>query len=149
MQSAAQVIPFDARSCGGARSSDRLLVVDQQLAFVRFARLVARRMGYETGVVLDSRELAARVRNWQPTVLIIEVVLPEVDGIEMIGALSELGFDGHLILVTAHDPRYLALAHKTAEARGLRVAARLQKPVRTADMILALELCTRTAAHRA
>ena len=54
MQSAAQVIPFDARSCGGARSSDRLLVVDQQLAFVRFARLVARRMGYETGVVLDS-----------------------------------------------------------------------------------------------
>ena len=148
-KSATQVIPFDARSCGGVRCSDRLLVVDRQLAFVHFARLIARRMGYETGVVLDSRELAARVRNWQPTVLIIEVELPEVDGIEMIGALSELGFEGDLILVTAHDPRSLALAQKTAEARGLRVATCLQKPVRTADMILALELCTRTAAHRA
>lgn len=149
MQIAPQIIPFGPRTNGGTESGDRLLVVDRQLAFVRFTRMVARRMGYETGVVPDSRELAARVQLWRPTVLVIELVLPEMDGIEIIGVLSELGFGGHLILATAHDWRYLELARKTAEAKGLRVAASLTKPVRTAGMILALELCVRTAAQRA
>jgi hypothetical protein len=76
-----------------------------------------------------------------PTVVIAEVVLPELDGIEMIGKLCELGFNGHLILATALDTGYLKLARKAAKARGLRVAACLAKPVRTAEMVMAFRHC--------
>lgn len=141
MPFAAEIMSVGAQRPGDCGSNNRLLVVDQQLAFVGFARLVGRRMGYETGAVLNPSELAARVREWRPTVLVVEIVLPDLDGIEIIGILSELGFDGHIVLVTAHEPKYLELVRKTAEMKGLRIAACLAKPVRTAEMITALELC--------
>lgn len=138
---AAEMNPIDNRTCADVTSGRRLLVVDRHKAFARFARLVARGLGYETSALSDARALADRVRAWRPGILVMEIVLPELDGIEIIRLLSELGFDGQLILVTAHDPRYLELARKTAEARGLRVAACLAQPARTADLIRALESC--------
>jgi CheY-like chemotaxis protein len=139
MQVVAEITPQDTKGNGGP--AGRLLVVDQQLAFVGLARLVGGRMGYQTGAILDPRDLAARVQEWRPTVLVMEIVLPELDGIEMIGILSDLGFDGQLVLVTSHDQRYLELARKTAAARGIRVASCLAKPVRTAEMIRAIQHC--------
>lgn len=141
MPFSAEMNPVDPRTCLRAGPGRRLLVVDQHKAFVGFARLVARRLGYQTSAVFDARELADRVRAWRPDILMMEIVLPELDGIEIIRLLSELGFDGQLVLVTAHDPRYLELARKTAEARGLQVAACLANPVRTAEIIHALECC--------
>ena len=127
-----------------AGSQRRLLVIDQQLVFVGFARLVARQLGYDTTALLDPRDLIARVQEWRPSVVVVEVALPELDGIGMVGKLAELGFSGQLILATAHDTRYLELARKTAEARGLRVATCLAKPVRTAEMVVAFQLCEPT-----
>ncbi len=137
----AEMNPVDTRASAGVRPGRRLLVVDQHQAFVGFACQVGRRLGYQTSAIVDARELADRVRAWRPDILVMEIVLPELDGIEIIRLLSELGFDGQLILVTAHDPRYLELARKTAETRGLRVAACLAQPARTADIIHALECC--------
>ena len=141
MPFAAEITPMDApmHACGGANR--RLLVVDQQHSFVGLARLVARSVGYLTDAVHDPRDLATRFRNRRPDVVVIEIVLPEMDGIEMIGVLSELGFDGQLILVTGHEPKYLELARKTAEAKGLQIAACLMKPARTAQMAQALAQC--------
>ncbi|WP_119302513.1 response regulator [Dongia deserti] len=145
MPFAAEFVPCDTSLRAGADNNRRLLVVDQQHAFVDFARLAAQRLGYETEVVTDPRGLAERMRAWRPHVLVIEIVLPELDGFEIVQLLTEQGFDGELVLVTAHDPRYLDLARKSAEARGLRVAASLAKPVRAAEMIQALERCAPAA----
>lgn len=142
----AQTAPVDTHMPARGASGRRLLLVDQQLAFVGFARLVGRRMGYETSAILDPRELATRIQHWQPTVLVVEVGLPSLDGIEIIARLSELSYEGHLILVTADKPRDLEIARKAAAAMGLRVATCLAKPVRTAEMIRALELCEPAAA---
>ena len=135
------ITPVDAHVHASGGAIRRLLVVDQQHSFVGLARLVARSMGYQTDAVHDPRDLATRFREWRPDVVIIEIVLPEMDGIEMIGVLSELGFDGQLILVTGHEPKYLELARKTAEAKSLQVATSLTKPARTAQMIQALAQC--------
>jgi len=140
---AAEIDPIDTRDVAGITPGRRrrLLVIDQHKAFASFARLVARGLGYETSALLDARALADRVRAWRPDILVMEIVQPELDGIEAIRLLSELGFDGQLILVTAHDPRYLELARRTAESRGLRVAACLAQPARTTDIARALECC--------
>jgi hypothetical protein len=56
------IVPAEAnvRTAGSQR---RLLVVDQQLAFVGFVRLVARQLGYDTAPILDPRDLVACVRE--------------------------------------------------------------------------------------
>jgi CheY-like chemotaxis protein len=141
MRFGANVIPVEAESCASAAPRCRLLVVDRQLTFVSFARFIARRLGYETGAVLNARELEARVRAWHPTVLVIEIVMPEMEGIEITAMLAEAGFEGHLVLVTAREPAYLELVRKAAEAKGLRVAACSAKPMRSGDMVSALQRC--------
>jgi CheY-like chemotaxis protein len=141
MHAVAEIAHTDARKRASEASSPRLLLIDQQPAFVSFARVVAQRMGYETSAVADPRDVPARITAWRPSVVVLEVVMPEVDGIEIIRLLVDLGFDGELIPVTAHNPAYLELARKTAEANGLRVATCLAKPVRTAAMATALQLC--------
>jgi YesN/AraC family two-component response regulator len=72
--------------------------------------------------------------KYQPDVLMLEVVMPELDGIEMINILAHRGYHGYLILVSGHEPSYIDLAKKTAEARNLKVVAALTKPIRQAAM---------------
>lgn len=120
-------------------ASPRLLIVDHQQSFTGFLRLIAHRLGYQVNILADSREIAASIDAHQPDLLVLEVVMPELDGIEAIGILGQKGFDGRLILVSAHEPTYLELARKTAEANNLKVAATLTKPVRQATIEVALK----------
>lgn len=108
----------------------RLLVVDHQPSFTGFARLIAQKLGYEVNVLSDPRQIVERLAAFQPTAVIVEVIMPEFDGIEVINVLAEKGFDGQLILVSGHEQTYTDLAKKTAEGKRLKVAAALAKPIR-------------------
>lgn len=141
MTVAAEIIPRERQKLASPVLTSRLLVVDHQRAFVGLVRILARSMGYETSAVLDTRELAERVKAWRPTVLVIETAMPDMDGVEIVAVLANNGFRGQLVLVTAHEPACLELARKTAEAKRFRVVACLGKPVRAQDMVRALQLC--------
>lgn len=115
-------------------ASPRLLVIDHQPSFTGFLRLVAQRLGYHVSVLPDSREIATSLDACRPNLLVLEVVMPELDYIEVISILRRKGFDGRLILVSGHEPAYLELARKAAEANSIKVAATLMKPIRQATM---------------
>jgi len=134
MEMNAAISDVDAIETDAPRTQVRLLVIDRQHAFTGFARLVARRLGFEVSVLTDSRDAVSTLAKYRPDVLMFEVVMPELDGIEMINILAQQGYGGHLILVSGHEPSYIDLAKKTAEARNLKVAAALMKPVRQAAM---------------
>ncbi len=68
----------------------------------------------------------------------LDVVLPEVDGVELFQWLAERKSSLHLIVVTGHNPRYSELARKLGEAKGLRSATNLAKPVALAELRAAL-----------
>jgi DNA-binding response OmpR family regulator len=108
----------------------RLLIVDHQPSFTGFARLVAQKLGYQVSVLSDPRDIAASLDAYRPSVVILEVIMPEFDGIEVISVLAQKGFNGQLILVSGREPTYIDLAKKAAEGKGLRVAAALTKPIR-------------------
>lgn len=62
-------------------------------------------------------------------ILILDLMMPEMDGIEVIRSLSQKTQDVSLILVSGFDERVLHSAQQLAEAHGIEVLASFTKPI--------------------
>ncbi len=76
---------------------------------------------------------------FDPTVIVLDVVMAEVDGMELVQWLAERRSEVHLIVVTGYNPKYSELARKLGEARGLRSVTNLAKPVALSKLRAALD----------
>ena len=61
--------------------------------------------------------------------LLLDLNMPEMDGVELMRHLAERHFSGSMALVSGANERVLETAAKLAEAYELRVVAHLHKPV--------------------
>jgi len=80
--------------------------------------------------------------------LILDLNMPRMDGIEMLREIAWLGFAGAVVLLSGEDERILAAAESLAGAENLRVAGRLRKPVSREDLGRVLQ-CVPTREDRA
>ena len=62
-------------------------------------------------------------------IVLTDLQMPGMDGVEFVRALTQTGYDGELVLVSGEDKRILKTAEQLARAHGLRVLGRLKKPV--------------------
>src|SRR5687768_14546593 len=97
----------------------RVLIVDDRDAFAGFLRVVAAGCGYEPRILQHRETFEDVVSYWKPDIIALDIVMPERDGIELIGALAKADYHGQLILVSGADEIYLNMAATTAQARGL------------------------------
>src|SRR3954447_2020239 len=61
--------------------------------------------------------------------ILCDLQMPEMDGIELIRQLGRVGYTGSLVLVSGEDMRILQTAERLASAHRLNVLGVLQKPV--------------------
>ena len=79
----------------------RILVVDDDPNALRFARDALDAAGYIPLVTGDHRELPRILRNERPKLVVLDLVLPETDGIELMESVPELG-DLPVIFISAY-----------------------------------------------
>jgi len=112
----------------------RLLVIDDDPAVRQVITGIGRSVGFEvTGCEGDDASLddcLGRVAD----LIILDLVMPVVDGIEVIERLGESHSSARLVLVSGQDRRVLASASRLATACGLKVAAVFAKPFSAADL---------------
>lgn len=112
----------------------RLLVVDDEPRFLDFVRNVAVKLGFDVECAKDGHEFKILYDAIVPDVVVLDIVMPDIDGIELAQWLAERGQQLHLVIVTGFAPNYATLAKKLGEARGLLSVTTLTKPVRMADL---------------
>lgn len=61
--------------------------------------------------------------------LLLDLQMPGIDGVEFIRHLDRVDYDGGLVLISGEDERILHTAKRLAEAHNLRVLGALRKPV--------------------
>lgn len=71
-------------------------------------------------------------------VLVLDLVMPDVDGIEVIRALARAKSNVTLILISGFDSRVLHSAKELARAHNIEVVASLTKPIAVTEFALAL-----------
>ena len=115
------------------RAPPRLLVIDDDAGVRGVVAGVARSAGFAVTGCDGNGTLDACLEGCADLV-ILDLVMPIVDGIEVIERLAAAHAASRLVLVSGQDRRVLASASRLAVARGLKVAAVFAKPFSQAQL---------------
>ncbi len=87
----------------GTLETMRILVVDDDRAVRDSLRRSLEFNGYEVALANDGVEALARINGLAPDALIVDVMMPRLDGIETTKALRAAGNDLPILVLTARD----------------------------------------------
>ncbi|HEU4825171.1 MAG TPA: response regulator [Dongiaceae bacterium] len=111
-------------------TSKRLLIVDDNRRFAEELRADAERLGLAVEAIHEPDSFAPILSRWKPDIIAMDLVMPDADGLELLRACARHQFGGHLVLMSGGFELYLDMAQEIATRHGLRVAAKLPKPLR-------------------
>ncbi len=116
-----------------SRRKRRLMIIDDEPDMGEFVCAVAEGAGFDASCVQHSKEFMASLDH-SIDVLVLDLFMPDVDGIELIRFLREKEFEAPLILVSGVDRNVLHSAHELATELGLQVLGSLNKPFRKTEL---------------
>ena len=79
-----------SRQTRGGRERTRILVVDDDPQTLRYVRDALTAAGYSPVVTGDPREVSHLIKTKQPRLVLLDLILPGTDGIELMESLPEL-----------------------------------------------------------
>lgn len=88
----------DGRTAGDPAT--RVMVVEDEEALARLAASYLQRDGFDVEIVGDGRSAVDRARDWEPDVVVLDLGLPGMDGVEVCRSLRTFT-DCYVIMVTA------------------------------------------------
>lgn len=110
-------------------SDKRLLVIDDEPAISEVVRAVAQGMDFEVRIAERADEFVEIYEDFHPTVVILDLVMPEVDGVELAQWLAHMRCQAKIIFLTGHNPRFTDAARALADRGELKSVTTLTKPV--------------------
>ena len=100
-RAAAGVLPSRHPAARPAREPARILVVDDDPLTLRFVRDVLAEAGYAWHLTGDPEEIPSLIKTHQPQLVLLDLVLPGSDGIELMQSVPELA-DLPVIFISAY-----------------------------------------------
>ena len=114
----------------------RILVVDDESSMRAYLRTLLEVDGYTVDSVASGPEAIARVQEHVPDVTLLDIVMPQMDGIQTLSQLRHQRPDLKVIVLSC-----LSDTHKVVEAMRLGAVDYVTKPFQKSDLDAALELC--------
>ena len=109
-------------------SRNKLLVVDDEVEIGRLIARVAEQAGYSVMVLTDATEFKEVFREFEPSVVTIDILMPEIDGIELIDWIVERKTKVRIVVISGY-PLYADIANFIAAAKGADEVHCLPKPL--------------------
>lgn len=116
----------------------RLLAVDDNGPFLEFVRKVAVKQGYDVALTTNGVDFKKKYESFHPTMVLVDLIMPEIDGMELIQWLADQALPAQVIVVTGYSPKYADLAKMLGEGKGLSSVRTLIKPIKIGDLRAAL-----------
>lgn len=117
----------------------RILVVDDEPTIAEIVSRYLERAGFETRVAADGHAALARASTWHPDLVVLDLMLPGLDGLEVMRLLREAGGPRvAIILLTAKG-------EQADRIDGLRLGADdyVVKPFSPAELVARVEAVLR------
>jgi two-component system response regulator AtoC len=112
----------------------KILIIDDERPIRETLEMFLREKGYEVVTSEDGEGGLEAVRNERPEIVILDIRLPGMDGLEVLRRIREAGEDIHVIMITAyHD------AETTKQAMKLGAYEYIHKPLDADEFEVAIE----------
>ena len=121
-------------------TAPRVLVIDDDPDISQFIADAADIAGYICEVSTTAEQFKQALKS-EPALIVMDLVMPETDGIELLRYLGDRGCKATIVLMSGFDKRVLRVAEDLANEHGLHVAARLQKPFRLTELLTLFDQC--------
>jgi EAL domain-containing protein (putative c-di-GMP-specific phosphodiesterase class I)/AmiR/NasT family two-component response regulator len=117
---------------------NRLLVVDDEPAICTLIKRVAEPLGFVVQSLTESARFLETLTEFQPSLLILDLKMPDCDGVQLLQLLKEGQSEAQVIVISGMDQRVLNTAEKLGRSQGLRMAGVLHKPLKRVELELKL-----------
>lgn len=110
----------------------RILLLDDESFMHKLLAHMLAGLGYHSVVTCDNGPDALDLvddKSQAPNLILMDLNMPGMDGIEFVRKLVEHNYKGSLILVSGEDERVLQMAEKLVQAHNITILGHLQKPV--------------------
>jgi len=111
------------------RATDTLLIVDDIAPIRELYRDVAEDAGYAVLEADCPSSMSAALEASTPTLILLDLTLPEADGLELLRDLARVEFSGPVILASGQDQEMIATAQRFGSMLGLDLPLTLTKPI--------------------
>jgi DNA-binding NarL/FixJ family response regulator len=92
-------------ACDHSGAVKTFLVVDDHPTFRKTARVLLKSAGFEVvGEAADGASAIEAARSLRPDVVLLDLMLPDIDGFEVAAALRNNGNPPLIVLTSSHDP---------------------------------------------
>lgn len=122
----------------------RLLILDDEAQIGEMICLLVQSAGFEARSTIDPNTFFGLLESWNPTHICLDLVMPEMDGVEVIGALAKAQCTATIIILSGVNTRVIAAAERSAAEHGLLIAGSLSKPFRPDSFLDLLSRCPPT-----
>lgn len=112
----------------------RLLSVDDDKDILEIIQSVAAGLGFEADVVNHPSMFMKAYARIKPDVITLDIIMPDMDGIELIRWLGDVGCKARVILISGASLAYSKMASRLAEDGAHLDIHTLRKPFRLAEL---------------
>lgn len=113
---------------------NRLLIIDDDLRICEFMADVADEAGYEALHTASATEFITFFESFKPSLLFIDLIMPNTDGIELLRLLANHPFKTKICVMSGTDKKVLHTARALGLQLGLDVFGTISKPVNLCDL---------------
>ena len=112
-----------------APGGKNLLIIDDDLEIGRLIEKIAKEAGFSPTVLTTSAEFMRLFDEVQPSVVTMDVVMPNIDGVELMAWMVQRRTDVRIVIMSGADPLYAESMALVASSHGVKEVHFLPKPL--------------------
>ena len=116
-----------------------VFVVDDELGILDVVSRGLENAGYQTKTFSGGREFERAVARESPDLCIMDLSLPDLDGVAILGELAAQDYQGRILLISGHSQQLLRSVSRLAEDYHLKIIGCVRKPFTIKPLLEALD----------
>jgi DNA-binding NtrC family response regulator len=118
----------------------RVLAVDDESDTSEWLKRLLEKQGYSVKVATTGRESERILDNWTPDLVLLDMVLPDVDGLDLLSRFRSASPETQVVMITGHGS-----VAKAVEAMRAGAFSFIEKPVNRDHLLAVLERASERA----